>query len=117
MTFDEMNTRAANRETVPHDLTPSERIAFMALRLLYELHGLGVVSRSDGVRLKAGIEKELVEMRTQEAKYAASETAIKYLRQSDNPEIRHALSWICGRGDLSREEFEQWYKRRKEIDG
>ena len=38
MTFEEINRRAARREPLPDALPPSERTAYLALCLLYELH-------------------------------------------------------------------------------
>lgn len=38
MDFEEMNQRAYDRKPEPDGLTPAERMIWLALRLLYELH-------------------------------------------------------------------------------
>lgn len=48
MDFEEMNQRAYDRKPEPDGLTPAERMIWLALRLLYELHfhgGLTVLVR------------------------------------------------------------------------
>ena len=40
MDFEEMNQRAYDRKPEPDGLTPAERMIWLALRLLYELHFL-----------------------------------------------------------------------------
>ena len=83
MTFEEMNRRAARREALPHGLTGAERSAYLALCLLYELHGLGRLGRCDGVRLKEELRQELAEAQARERKYAAAEKAYRLLLRSD----------------------------------
>lgn len=85
MTFEEMNLRAARRGPLPDGLPPSERTAYLALCLIYELHGLGRLSRKDGVQLKENIARELRETQELERKYIAAETVLKVLRRSDCP--------------------------------
>ena len=99
MTFEEMNVRAARREMIPDTLLPSERMSYMALCLLYELHGLGRLSREDGVRLKEGIRQELTEMQDRERKYIAAETTCRLLRQSDCPAAKALLHVIESIGE------------------
>ena len=50
MEFEEMNQRAYRREDPPNDLTPAERMIYLALSLLYELHFCG----RRGYRLRNG---------------------------------------------------------------
>ena len=91
MTFEEMNRRAARREALPHGLTGAERSAYLALCLLYELHGLGRIGRCDGVRLKEGLRQELAEAQAREREYAAAEKAYRLLRRSACPAAKALL--------------------------
>ena len=52
MEFEEMNQRAYRREAPLDELTPAERMIYMALCLLYELHFAGRYTREEGVALK-----------------------------------------------------------------
>ena len=91
MTFEEMNRRAARREPLPEALPPSERTAYLALCLLYELHGLGRIGRADGVRLKESLKNELEEAQAHERKYVAVEKAYRLLLRSDCPAAKAVL--------------------------
>ncbi len=91
MTFEEMNRRAARREPLPDILPPSERTAYLALCLLYELHGLGRIGRADGVRIKAALAHELEQMQARERKWIAAETVLKTVRRSDCPAAKALL--------------------------
>lgn len=46
MEFEEMNQRAYDRKPEPDGLTPAERMIWLALRLLYELHFHGGLTRA-----------------------------------------------------------------------
>lgn len=97
MTFEEMNRRAARREPLPDALPPPERTAYLALCLLYELHGLhglGRLSRKDGMRLKEGIAQELAEAQEHERKHAAVGKVLGLLRRSDCPAAKALLREI-----------------------
>ena len=52
MDFEEMNQRAYDRKPEPDGLTPAERMIWLALRLLYELHFHGDLTREEGVAYK-----------------------------------------------------------------
>lgn len=94
MTFEEMNSRAARREPLPDALPPSERTAYLALCLLYELHSLGRIGRADGTRLKTGLAHELANMQARERKWIAAETVLKAVRRSECPAAKALLREI-----------------------
>jgi len=94
MTFEKMNSRAARREPLPDALLPSERTAYLALCLLYELHSLGRIGRADGARLKAGLAQELANMQARERKWIAAETVLKAVRRSECPAAKALLRGI-----------------------
>lgn len=52
MDFEEMNQRAYDRKPEPDGLTPAERMIWLALRLLYELHFHGGLTREECVAYK-----------------------------------------------------------------
>lgn len=57
MDFEEMNQRAYDRKPEPDGLTPAERMIWLALRLLYELHFHGGLTREEGVAYKQELKK------------------------------------------------------------
>lgn len=59
MDFEEMNQRAYDRKPEPDGLTPAERMIWLALRLLYELHFHGGLTREEGVAYKQELKKRL----------------------------------------------------------
>lgn len=58
MDFEEMNQRAYDRKPEPDGLTPAERMIWLALRLLYELHFHGGLTREEGVAYKQELKKD-----------------------------------------------------------
>ena len=58
MDFEEMNQRAYDRKPEPDGLTPAERMIWLALRLLYELHFHGGLTRDEGVAYKQELKKD-----------------------------------------------------------
>ena len=88
MDFEEMNQRAYDRKPEPDGLTPAERMIWLALRLLYELHFHGGLTREEGVTYKQELKKDYEPNLTQEAEWLRAGTAMKLLRQSENPEVK-----------------------------
>lgn len=88
MEFEEMNQRAYRREAPPDDLTPAERMIYMALCLLYELHFIGRFTRAEGVALKQQLERDFAQYRKQETEWLRCQTAMKLLRQCDLPIVQ-----------------------------
>ena len=88
MDFEEMNQRAYDRKPEPDGLTPAERMIWLALRLLYELHFHGGLTRAEGVAYKQELKKDYERNLTQEAEWLRAGTAMKLLRQSENPEVK-----------------------------
>ena len=87
MDFEEMNQRAYDRKPEPDGLTPAERMIWLALRLLYELHFHGGLTREE---LKKDYERNLA----QEAEWLRAGTAMKLLRQSENPEMKKIVGEV-----------------------
>ena len=88
MDFEEMNQRAYDRKPEPDGLTPAERMIWLALRLLYELHFHGGLTRDEGVAYKQELKKDYERNLAQEAEWLRAGTAMKLLRQSENPEVK-----------------------------
>ena len=84
MDFEEMNQRAYDRKPEPDGLTPAERMIWLALRLLYELHFHGGLTREEGVAYKQELKKDYERNLAQEAEWLRAGTAMKLLRQSEN---------------------------------
>lgn len=82
MDFEEMNQRAYDRKPEPDGLTPAERMIWLALRLLYELHFHGGLTREEGVAYKQELKKDYERNLAQEAEWLRAGTAMKLLRQS-----------------------------------
>ena len=61
---------------------------WLALRLLYELHFHGGLTREDGVAYKQELKKDYERNLAQEAEWLRAGTAMKLLRQSENPEVK-----------------------------
>ena len=88
MDFEEMNQRAYDRKPEPDGLTPAERMIWLALRLLYELHFHGGLTREEGVAYKQELQRDYERNLAQEAEWLRTGTAMKLLRQSENPEVK-----------------------------
>lgn len=88
MEFEEMNQRAYDRKPEPDGLTPAERMIWLALRLLYELHFHGGLTREEGVAYKQELQRDYERNLAQEAEWLRAGTAMKLLRQSENPEVK-----------------------------
>lgn len=88
MEFEEMNQRAYRRESPPDELTPAERMIYMALCLLYELHFAGRYTREGGVALKRRLEQDFIQYRKQETEWLRCQTAMKLLRRCDLPIVQ-----------------------------
>ena len=88
MEFEEMNQRAYDRKPEPDGLAPAERMIWLALRLLYELHFHGGLTREEGVAYKQELKKDYERNLAQEAEWLRAGTAMKLLRQSENPEVK-----------------------------
>ena len=88
MDFEKMNQRAYDRKPEPDGLTPAERMIWLALRLLYELHFHGGLTREEGVAYKQELKKDYERNLAQEAEWLRAGTAMKLLRQSENPEVK-----------------------------
>ena len=88
MEFEEMNQRAYRREDPPDDLTPAERMIYLALSLLYELHFCGRFTREEGVSLKKRLEQDFEQYRNQETEWLRCQTAMKLLRRCDLPIVQ-----------------------------
>ena len=88
MDFEEMNQRAYDRKPEPDGLTPAERMIWLALRLLYELHFHGGLTREEGVAYKQELQRDYERNLAQEAEWLRAGTAMKLLRQSENPEVK-----------------------------
>lgn len=83
MDFEEMNQRAYDRKPEPDNLTPAERMIWLALRLLYELHFHGGLTREEGVAYKQELKKDYERNLAQEAEWLRAGTAMKLLRHKD----------------------------------
>ena len=94
MDFEEMNQRAYDRKPEPDGLTPAERMIWLALRLLYELHFHGGLTREEGVTYKQELKKDYERNLTQEAEWLRAGTAMKLLRQSENPEVKKIVGEV-----------------------
>lgn len=92
MEFDEMNRRAYAREAVPDDLTPAERMIYLALALLYELHFRGAYTREQGTALKRQLESDFEQYCRKEREWLRCETAMKLLRRSDIPLVQGVVA-------------------------
>lgn len=92
MEFEQMNQRAYSRENPPDGLTPAERMIYLALRLMYELHFHGALTREEGVALKRQLEQDFVQYRKQETEWLRCQTAMKQLRQCDLPIVKGIVS-------------------------
>lgn len=88
MDFEEMNQRAYDRKPEPDGLTPAERMIWLALRLLYELHFHGGLTREEGVAYKQELKKDYERNLAQEAEWLRAGTAMKKKRV--NPHRRPA---------------------------
>ena len=91
MDFEEMNQRAYDRKPEPDGLTPAERMIWLALRLLYELHFHGGLTREEGVAYKQELKKDYERNLAQEAEWLRAGTA---LRQSENPEVKKIVGEV-----------------------
>ena len=91
MDFEEMNQRAYDRKAEPDGLTPAERMIWLALRLLYELHFAGGLAREEGVAMKQRLREDCEQYRRQEREWLQVHTALKLLRQSGNPEVQEVV--------------------------
>ena len=106
MEFEEMNQRAFRREDTPHGLTPAERVIWLALCLLYELHFCGRLTREEGARLKAQLACDFALYRRQERAWLHCETALKLLRRNDMPLVRGIVEEVDRMFD---EEDKPWH--------
>lgn len=88
MEFDEMNQRAYRREDPPEELTPAERMIYLALCLVYELHFCGRFTREEGVAMKNRLQCDFEQYRRQEAEWLRCQTAVKLLRRCDLPIVQ-----------------------------
>lgn len=94
MDFEQMNQRAYDREPEPDGLTPAERMIWLALRLLYELHFHGGLTREEGVAYKLRLREDCEQYRRQEREWLRAHTALKLLRQSGNPEVKKIVGEV-----------------------
>ncbi len=94
MDFEEMNQRAYDRKPEPDGLTPAERMIWLALRLLYELHFAGSLTREEGVAMKQRLREDCEQYRRQEREWLQAQTALKLLRQSGNPEVKKIVGEV-----------------------
>lgn len=94
MDFEEMNQRAYDRKPEPDGLTPAERMIWLALRLLYELHFHGGLTREEGVAMKQRLREDCELYRRQERVWLQAHTALKLLRQCDNPEVKKIVGEV-----------------------
>lgn len=92
MEFEEMNQRASRREKAPDDLTPAERMSYLALSLLYELHGRGAYTRDEGIAMKKRLQQDYDQYRVQEREWMRCQTAMKILRRSDIPLVQGVVA-------------------------
>lgn len=94
MDFEEMNQRAYDRKPEPDGLTPAERMIWLALRLLYELHFHGGLTREEGVTMKQRLREDCEQYRRQEREWLQVQTALKLLRQSDNAVVKKIVGEV-----------------------
>ena len=94
MDFEEMNQRAYDRKPEPDGLTPAERMIWLALRLLYELHFHGGLTREEGVAYKQELKKDYEGNLAQEAELLRGSTARKVRRQWENPEMKKIVGEV-----------------------
>lgn len=92
MEFEEINQRASRRENPPDSLTPAERISYLALSLLYELHGRGIYTRDEGIAMKKRLQQDYDQYIAQEREWLRCQTAMKILRRSDIPIVQGVVA-------------------------
>lgn len=94
MDFEEMNQRAYDRKPEPDGLTPAERMIWLALRLLYELHFHGGLTREEGVAYKQELKKDYERNLAQEAEWLhrnRKHCRCCYHLQRGGPSVRSAV--------------------------
>ena len=69
-------------------------LRYAAVRLLYELHFHGGLTREEGVAYKQELKKDYERNLTQEAEWLRAGTAMKLLRQSENPEVKKIVGEV-----------------------
>ena len=121
MDFEEMNQRAYDRKPEPDGLTPAERMIWLALRLLYELHFHGGLTREEGVAYKQELKKDYERNLAQEAEWLRAGPRCR----SSDPPRRRSPRHVRSRGEedrrgsrndvLRRRTASEIHKKRKRV--
>ncbi len=95
MNFEEMNQRAYEQESIPDELVSVVDVLFwQMLKMMYAAHSWGAFDRKYGIAMKENLAEEYKIAKDLERDWLRCKTALKILRQHENPDVRAVAAEI-----------------------